>query len=45
MPPLLLLVRNICVQGNAPAEVLERIEILTDVMNEVQADIQAGKVL
>ena len=45
MPPLLLLVRNICMQGNAPAEVLEGIEILTDVMNEVQSDLQAGKVL
>ena len=38
MPPLLLIIRNICTQGKAPDEVLENIreldEILKDVLSE-----------
>jgi len=38
MPPLLLIIRNICTQGNAPDEVLENIrdvdELLKDVLSE-----------
>ena len=45
MPPLLLLVRNICTQGNAPDEVLQNLEILSELMDEVQADIHSGKEL
>ncbi len=45
MPPLLLLVRNICTQGNAPDEVLQNLEILAELMDEVQADIRSGKEL
>jgi predicted RNase H-like HicB family nuclease len=45
MPPILLLVRNICIQGEAPEEVLENVEILSEVMAEIEADIKAGKVL
>jgi hypothetical protein len=45
MPPLLLLVRNICTQGNAPDEVLQNLEILSELMDEVQADIRSGKEL
>ena len=33
MPPLLLIIRNICTQGNAPDDVLENIE-------EVEADLK-----
>ena len=45
MPPLLLLVRNICLQGGASAEVMENLEILSALMDEVQADLRAGKML
>ncbi len=45
MPPLLLLVRNICAQGNAPDEVLQNLEILSELMDEVQADIHSGNKL
>ena len=45
MPPLLLLVRNICTQGNAPDEVMQNLEMLSELMDEVQADIHAGKKL
>jgi hypothetical protein len=45
MPPLLLLVRNICTQGNAPDDVMQNLEILSELMDEVQADIHAGKKL
>ena len=45
MPPLLLLVRNICTQGNAPHEVLQNLEILSELMAEVQADIHSGNKL
>jgi len=45
MPPLLLLVRNICTQGKAPREVMENLEILSELMDEIQTDIRAGKLL
>ncbi len=45
MPPILLLVRNICIRGDAPEEVLQNVEILSEIMAEVEADIEAGKVL
>ena len=45
MAPLLLLVRNICLQGKAPDDVMENLDVLTDVMEEVQADIRGGKIL
>ena len=45
MPPLLLLVRNICVKGEASDEVMDNLEDLTDVMDEIQANIRSGKVL
>ena len=43
MPPLLLLVRNICAQGDAPTEVMENLEILSHLIDDVQIDIRAGK--
>jgi hypothetical protein len=45
MSPILILVRNICLQGEAPREVIENVEILSEVMAEVEANIKAGKVL
>jgi hypothetical protein len=35
MPPLLLTIRNICVQGKAPEEVLESIREVDEVLKEV----------
>ena len=35
MPPLLLIIRNICMQGKAPDEVLENIRELDEILKEV----------
>ncbi len=35
MPPLLLIIRNICLQGKAPQEVIENINDVADVLKEV----------
>jgi hypothetical protein len=35
MPPLLLIIRNICTQGNAPEEVLEYIRELDEILKEI----------
>ena len=35
MPPLVLIIRNICMQGNAPEEVLENIRELDETLKEV----------
>lgn len=35
MPPLLLIVRNLCLQGGAPKEVMENIEEVHDILEEV----------
>jgi hypothetical protein len=35
MPPLLLIVRNLCLQGGAPTEVMENIEEVHDILHEV----------
>ncbi|MFH1985065.1 MAG: hypothetical protein ABIL58_24780 [Pseudomonadota bacterium] len=34
MPPLLLIIRNICIQGNAPDEVLVNIQEVDEVLQE-----------
>ena len=34
MPPLLLMIRNLCVQGKAPHEVMEALQNVTDVLEE-----------
>ena len=39
MPPLLLNVRNICAQGNAPQEVLMNIQEADDILKEVLSEI------
>lgn len=36
MPPLLLIVRNLCLTGKAPEEVIENIEDVEDILVEVQ---------
>jgi len=35
MPPLLLIIRNICLQGKAPEEILENIIEVDEVLKEV----------
>jgi hypothetical protein len=35
MPPLLLIIRNLCLQGGAPREVMENIEEVNDLLQEV----------
>ena len=39
MPPLILIIRNICTQGNAPEEVLENIKEVDEIMREVLSEI------
>ena len=39
MPPLLLIIRNICIQGNAPKEVLENIQNLDEILKELLSEI------
>jgi hypothetical protein len=35
MPPLLLIVKNICIQGKAPQEVIENIQDIDEIVEEV----------
>ena len=35
MPPLLLIVRNLCARGTAPDEVVENIEAVNDLLDEL----------
>jgi len=42
MEPLLVLIRNLAVQGQAPAEVREEIEAVTDILNEVYQALKQG---
>jgi hypothetical protein len=35
MPPLLLIIRNLCLQSGAPTEVMENIEAVHDILHEV----------
>jgi len=35
MPPIVLIIRNICMQGKAPEEVLENIRALDETLKEV----------
>jgi len=45
MEPLLLLIRNLAAQGEAPAEVLEAIEAIDEILQEVRDDVNRGKSL
>lgn len=38
MPPLLLIIRNLCTQGKAPEEVLENIRELDEILKEVLSE-------
>jgi hypothetical protein len=38
MPPLLLIIRNICIQGKAPEEVVENIREVDEVLKEALAE-------
>ena len=39
MPPLLLIIRNICMQGDAPEDVLENVGYVDEVLKEVLSEI------
>ena len=45
MEPLLLLIRNLAAQGETPAEILEAIEEIAEILEEVQSDVKRGKSL
>jgi hypothetical protein len=38
MPPLLLIIRNICVQGKAPEDVMENIRDVDELLKEVLSE-------
>jgi hypothetical protein len=38
MPPLLLIIRNICIQGKAPQEVLENIRYVDGILKRVLSE-------
>jgi len=38
MPPLLLIIRNICAQGKAPKEIMETIKEVDDILKEVLSE-------
>jgi len=45
MEPLLLLIRNLAAQGEAPAEILEAIEEIAEILQEVQSNVKRGQSL
>ncbi|HOW75558.1 MAG TPA: hypothetical protein P5102_16565 [Candidatus Competibacteraceae bacterium] len=45
MEPLLLLIRNLAAQGEAPAEILQAIEEIAEILEEVQSDVKRGQSL
>ena len=45
MEPLLLLIRNLAVQGEAPEEIMEAMEDIAEILQEVRQDLKQGKVL
>ena len=45
MEPLLILIRNLAAQGEAPAEVLEAMEEIAEILQEGQSDVKRGKSL
>jgi hypothetical protein len=42
MEPLLVLIRNLAVQGSAPEEVIEEIAEITDILEEVYQILKQG---
>ena len=45
MEPLLILIRNLAVQGEAPEEITEAIEDIAEILQEVRQDLKQGKLL
>lgn len=45
MEPLLVLIRNLAVQGQAPEEIVAALEDITDILQEIQQDLKPGKPL
>jgi len=39
MPPLLVVIRNICVQGKAPQEIIENLNDIDDILKEVLDEV------
>jgi len=39
MPPCILIIRNLCLQGRAPQEVLENIQYVDSILKEVLSEI------
>lgn len=44
MKPMVVLIRNIAVQGNAPDEIMQYIEDLTDILDEVLTSHRTDKI-
>ena len=40
MPPLLLIIRNLCVQGGAPQQILENIKDVDEILKEVISEFR-----
>jgi hypothetical protein len=38
MPPLVLIIRNLCMQGGAPSEIMLYLEEITDILEETLAE-------
>ena len=45
MEPLLILIRNLAVQGEAPEEIMEAMEDIAEILQEVRQDLKQGKLL
>jgi hypothetical protein len=45
MEPLLLLIRNLALQGEAPEEIMEAMEDIAEILQEVRQDLKQGKPL
>ena len=45
MEPLLLLIRNLATQGEAPEEIMETIEDIAEILQEVRQDLKQGELL
>jgi hypothetical protein len=43
MPKLLLVIRNLCLSGGAPEEVIENIEDVEDILTQVQDAVRQGE--
>ena len=39
MPPLVLIIRNLCTQGGAPEEVMENLEDISEILRETREEL------